>query len=232
MVLHALFHQILQRKMQQRMSKRDDQGVLNRRRLVHDWLTQYFSQYAGANIALMEPSSDIGMSLHTVTSEAYSDSGGSSPVMHSLFSGVVPSRQSSEEVTGKRGRPESDGASATADPLAAHALKRAHSQPLWNPRHLYGMEPAPQQLHSRCPRCCYEFVVDPHYALFPHGGAQVAPRANLPQVDAPSWGMPMSSSDGGASLQHQFAPDRQHGTYDAEVIAQSLDEEFVTEYIC
>jgi hypothetical protein len=76
------------------------------------------------------------------------------------------------------------------------------------------------------------FVVDPHYAFFPHGGAQAAPRASLPQLDAPSWGMPMSSSDGGASLQHQSAPDRQYGTYDAEVMAQSLDEEFVTEYIC
>jgi hypothetical protein len=126
MVLHALFHQILQRKMQQRMSKRDDHGVLNRRRLVHDWLTQYFSHYAGADIALMEPSSDICISAHTVSSEAYSDSGVPSSEMHNLFSGVAPSRQSSEEVTGKRGRPGSDGASATADPLVAHALKRAH----------------------------------------------------------------------------------------------------------
>jgi hypothetical protein len=75
MLLRSLFHQIMQRTMQQRMSTRDDHGVLNRRRLVHEWLTQYFFHYAGANIALMEPSSDIGMSLHTATSEAYSDSG-------------------------------------------------------------------------------------------------------------------------------------------------------------
>jgi hypothetical protein len=91
------------------------------------------------------------------------------------------------------------------------------------------MAPAPQKLRSSCPRCCYEFVVDPHYAFFPHGGAQTVPRVSLPQVDAPSWGMPMSSSDGGASLQ-QSASDRQHGTYDAEMMARSLDD--ITEYIC
>jgi hypothetical protein len=56
------------------------------------------------------------------------------------------------------------------------------------------VEPAPQPLRSRCPRCCYEFMVDPHHAFFPNGGAQAAPRESLPQVDAQSWGMRMTEA--------------------------------------